>query len=64
MLELVAAARENPPPEGLRMLRAVEALERMDTPAARQALEQYARGAPGAELTRQAKAALERVASR
>jgi hypothetical protein len=62
LLERVAAERENPYPDGLRMLRAVEALERMDSPAARQALEQYARGAPGAELTKQAKVALERLA--
>jgi WD40 repeat protein len=64
LLELVAAGRENPSPDGLRVLRAVEALERMNTPAARHALEQYARGAPGRELTRQAKAALERLAKR
>jgi hypothetical protein len=64
LLELVAAERENPSPNGLRVLRAVESLERMDTPGARQALEQYAQGEPAAELTKQAKAALERLTRR
>ncbi len=62
LLERVSVQRDNPSPERLRMLRAVEALERMDAPAARRALEQYAKGAPAADLTKEAKLALERLA--
>ena len=50
--------------ERLRDLRAVEILERIDTPQARQALQTLAAGAPAAQLTREAKAALERLARR
>ncbi len=46
--------------EQLRMVRAVEALERMATAEARQLLQTLAQGAPGALTTRQAQAALER----
>jgi hypothetical protein len=49
-------------PEGLRQLRAVEALEQMATPAARDVLRVLAEGAPGARLTREARASLERLA--
>ncbi len=45
----------------LRDLRAVELLERADTPEARRLLEALARGAPGARLTREAKASLRRL---
>jgi RNA polymerase sigma factor (sigma-70 family) len=45
----------------LRMLRAVEVLEHIDTPEARQLLEKLAGGAAGAAQTREAKAALERL---
>jgi hypothetical protein len=45
----------------LRAMRAVELLERIGTPEARQLLEQVARGAPGARLTLEAKASLERL---
>jgi hypothetical protein len=47
--------------ESLRALRAVEVLEMIGTREARQVLEAVAKGAPEAELTRQAKAALERL---
>jgi hypothetical protein len=64
LLEKVAGQRENPSPPRLRILRALEALELMDTLAARRALEEYAKGAPVADLTKDAKAALDRLAKR
>jgi RNA polymerase sigma factor (sigma-70 family) len=48
----------------LRDLRAVEVLEHLDTPAARQLLEALAEGAPGARRTREAAAALRRLGDR
>jgi WD40 repeat protein len=48
--------------EEVRAGRAVEALERVGTAEARRLLETLARGAPGARLTRDARAALERLA--
>jgi WD40 repeat protein len=48
--------------ERLRSLRAVEALESMDTPEAQQVLRELANGAAEARLTREAKAALDRLA--
>jgi WD40 repeat protein len=51
-------------PELLRALRAVEVMERAGTPEARQLLEPLAGGAPGARLTQEARAALERLARR
>jgi hypothetical protein len=42
-------------------LRAVEALERIGTPEARQVLQALAKGAAGAVLTRAAQGALERL---
>jgi WD40 repeat protein len=48
-------------PEKLRDLRALEVLEQIGTPEARQLLETMAKGAPEARVTRQAKAALERM---
>jgi hypothetical protein len=48
--------------ETLRSLRAVAVLERLATPAARRLLAELARGAPGAALTEDAKAALDRLA--
>jgi WD40 repeat protein len=51
-------------PEPLRGLRAVEVLERIGTPEARAVLHRLAGGAPEARLTREARAALERLAPR
>jgi len=53
-----------PSAERLRTLRALEVLERARTPEARQLLTTLAKGAPGAWLTREAKAALERLTQR
>jgi WD40 repeat protein len=44
----------------LRFFRAVEVLERVHTPAARELLKELASGEPNADLTREAKSALER----
>jgi WD40 repeat protein len=52
------------PSDALRKSRAVCALERTGTPAAREILGQLARGAAEARLTREAKASLERLAQR
>ena len=59
---LLETADRMPPPEVLRSLRAVEALEHAGTPEARQRLEALAKGADGARLTREAQAALQRLA--
>jgi WD40 repeat protein len=48
--------------EQLRALRSVEVLERCATPEARQGLEELARGAPAARLTREARASRDRLA--
>ncbi len=48
--------------EQLRLIRAVEALERIGTPEARQVLRTLAQGAPAALPTREAEAALKRLA--
>ena len=47
-------------PQRLREVRAVEALQRNGTPAARKLLAELATGDPAARLTREARAALER----
>ena len=49
-------------PERLQVLRAIEVLEHIRTPKAREVLEKLARGAPEARLTQEAKASLERLA--
>jgi hypothetical protein len=64
LLEKVAGQRENPSPPRLRMLRALEALEYMDTPAALKTLVEYAKGAPAADLTKEANTELQRLAKR
>ncbi len=48
----------------LRQERAIEVLEHLGSPEARQLLHQLAGGAPEARLTREAKAALDRASSR
>jgi hypothetical protein len=48
-------------PERLRMIRAIEVLERIGTPAAVKHLQELAGGAPEALLTREAKASLARM---
>src|SRR5262249_26988208 len=53
-----------PSPERLRLLRALEILERARTAVARQLLETLAQGAPGARLTREAQGALDRLTRR
>jgi WD40 repeat protein len=53
-----------PSGERLRELRALEALERLATPEARQLVQELATGAADARLTREAKAALARLAAR
>jgi hypothetical protein len=55
---------EEPSPDLRRQLRAITALERAETPEARQLLKVLAGGAPGARLTRAAQAALQRLAAR
>jgi RNA polymerase sigma factor (sigma-70 family) len=50
--------------EHLRALRAVEVLERIGTPEARQVLDGLAAGAPEARLTREARESLERLTAR
>jgi WD40 repeat protein len=52
------------PPEQLRALRGIEALEHAGTAEARAVLEGLARGAPSARLTREARASLLRLAKR
>jgi hypothetical protein len=49
--------------EAFREARAVQLLERIGTPEARQVLEEVAQGAPSARLTEEAKAALGRLGS-
>jgi hypothetical protein len=62
---LLARLRQLPVPvEQLRQIRAVQVLEQIGSPEARQVLAALAGGGPGARLTREAKASLERLALR
>jgi WD40 repeat protein len=54
--------RRTQTPEWLRAIRAAEVLEHIGTPEAREALLQFAKGAPGARLTVEAEACLRRLA--
>jgi hypothetical protein len=51
-------------PDTLRSLRAIEVLEQLNTPEAREVLQKLTKGTPSAEATREAVAALERMAQR
>jgi WD40 repeat protein len=59
---LAELCRPGANPEELRRLRAVEVLERVATPAARRTLQRLAGGHPDADLTRECRAALRRLA--
>jgi hypothetical protein len=59
---LLEQIERGPPPETLRSLRAVEVLEHVGTPEARRCIEALAKGAAEGRLTRDAKAALTRLA--
>jgi WD40 repeat protein len=60
--ELLGGLRLVRSPELLQRLRAVQVLERIGSPEARQILEALAKGAPGARETREAQASLSRLA--
>jgi RNA polymerase sigma factor (sigma-70 family) len=60
-VEQVLSRQRGAPPQALR---AVEVLEHIGTPEARQLLQALARGVPEARLTREAKASLQRLARR
>jgi hypothetical protein len=51
-----------PAAETLRSLRAIEVLEQLRTPEAHQVLEKLTKGTPSSEVTKDARAALERMA--
>jgi WD40 repeat protein len=63
-VERVLVSLALPSGDGLRALRAIEVLERIDTPEAKKLLAALARGAVEARLTHEAKASLERLAKR
>ena len=60
---LEKATVQKPQGDQLRELRSVELLELAATPEARQVLDVLAKGAAGARLTREAKAAADRLAA-
>lgn len=62
--ELISQPEIVQPPESLRRLRAVHVLEQVGTLQARDLLTMLAAGAPGARLTQEAKASLDRLAKR
>ena len=64
LLEKQELGRWAPAPEGLRLGRALEVLERAATPEARRVLEALAAGAPAARLTQDARGALARLSRR
>lgn len=61
LLDNVMDQRSRPSGDRLRLVRAVEILEQIGTPEARQLLESLSRGASGALLTREAQASLARL---
>jgi hypothetical protein len=65
-IEVLLAKTHGPitQPEAVRPLRAIAVLEDIATPEAEQLLEQLTAGTPDSRLTREAKAALERLARR
>ena len=63
LLDEVSQQQWHPAPEILRQVRAIEVLERSGTPEARELLESLSRGAAGAHLTREARAAVHRYSS-
>ena len=63
-IERLLAAEERPTPDYLRRVRAVEAMEVSGTKEARELLTHWAGGAPGALFTRDAEAAVKRLAVR
>jgi dipeptidyl aminopeptidase/acylaminoacyl peptidase len=58
---LLDQKRTAPEPDQMRRSRAFEVLEQMGTPEAKKLLEELAKGAPGAALTEESKAALARL---
>ncbi len=61
LLDKLKKDRLHPPADRMRLVRAVEALELIGTQEARRVLRNLARGAPEAQLTLEAKTALERL---
>jgi RNA polymerase sigma factor (sigma-70 family) len=62
LTELLDGIRKQPlPPQMLRMLRGMEVLEHIGTPQARKVIAPLAEGTPHSRLTREAKAALQRL---
>ena len=61
LLDKQAAEEWGPSADRLRSVRALEVLERVSTPEAKKLLAELAKGAPEAWLTREAKAALDRI---
>jgi hypothetical protein len=64
LLAKIKADRRAPSGERLRLVRALEVLEAMATPEAREVLAQLAKGAPEARLTQEAQLTLQRLAKR
>jgi hypothetical protein len=61
VLETHKAQRLHPPPDQMRLARAIEVLEQIGNPAAQRLLAALAQGTPEATLTRDATGALERL---